>query len=203
VVDGGVGVVEDVVFSNCTAYNPQDDLVNGIAAININCPDGGRVERIQFHNMSSRNLRAAFYLYVGKRHCHQAAYRTPSVGTLRDVIISQFQGEGCVLPSFATGHPDSAIQGVTFDNLRLRGSFVRATQTSDTLKVPELPDAYPDSRMYGDLPCHGIYLRHIDGLHLHNLQVENTTPGDSRPALWCEQVTYPASMEATIRERSD
>ena len=40
------------------------------------------------------------------------------------------------------------------------------------------------------LPCHGVYLRHIDGLRLHNLQVENRNPGDPRPALAFEQVKH-------------
>jgi len=178
-----LGVVEDVVFSNCTAYNPENDLINGIAAIAVCACDGGRVERVQFRQISARNLRAAFYLYVGRRTRYQSHYREPVAGRMSDVTISGLLAEGGIWPSFATGLAESPIRRLTLEAIRLGGDFPDEAPADP---VPELSDAYPDARMYGPLPAGGLFLRRVDEAWIGRITGAGR-PG-SRPAIVAEDV---------------
>lgn len=181
-----LGIVEDVLFSNCTAYNRPDDPVNGIAAIAVSACDGGRVERVQFRQISARQLRAAFYLYTGRRTRYQSAFREPLAGTMNDVTIAGLQTAGCVWPSFATGLPDGPIGRLTLSDIRLGIDGPIETPSGS---VPELPDAYPDARMYGPLPSRGLYLRHVRECALDRVSVAAPEHPDPRPDWVAEQVT--------------
>jgi hypothetical protein len=54
------------------------------------------------------------------------------------------------------------------------------------LDVPEVPEKYPEATMFGELPAHGLYARHVEELILRNLQI--ATPKDARPALVLDDV---------------
>ena len=50
------------------------------------------------------------------------------------------------------------------------------------LDVPEHPEKYPEARMFGELPSHGFFVRHVEGLSMSNLQLRTENP-DVRPAM--------------------
>ncbi len=171
-----LGCVRDVVFSNCTAYNPEGDLINGIAAIALCCCDGGVVERVRFHQISSRNLRAAFYIHLGNRSRYQSAFREPKPGEMRDVTLSHLSASGCVLPAFVAGMPGRPLRDITLSHIRLE---VCGTAAAGVTHPPELPEAYPDAAMYGPLPARSLYLRHIEGLSTDGLRLGD--PSEHHP----------------------
>jgi hypothetical protein len=47
--------------------------------------------------------------------------------------------------------------------------------------VPEREKEYPEPSMFGLLPAYGLYIRHADGVSVHNLAV-TYAKDDSRPA---------------------
>src|SRR5262249_49139878 len=86
--------------------------------------------------------------------------------------------------SLITGH---IFNGVTYPitNLAFTNVAVRFVGGSPTVpdNPPEaIPDQYPESRMFGDLPAWGYFLRHVDGVRFANCtsSVANTDP---RPLL--------------------
>ncbi|MCF7838944.1 MAG: right-handed parallel beta-helix repeat-containing protein [Candidatus Marinimicrobia bacterium] len=177
-----LGLVQDVVFHNCTAYNTPTDVTNMAAAVAVCCCDGAQVERLQFENITVRGSRAAFYLHVGRRTRYQAPHRAPVLGRLRDVLIGNLQADECTLPSLACGHPEAPIDGLTLRDITVRGHFAAAAGAADR-SPPELPEGYPDSAMYGELPAYGLYLRHVNHLALSRFRVHNANPDDPRPWL--------------------
>lgn len=74
--------------------------------------------------------------------------------------------------------PKHPIENVSLDNTRLE--FEGGGTREDALKtVPEKPESYPESTMFGALPAYGFYCRHVD---------VRWSQSDARPALICEDV---------------
>ena len=111
----------------------------------------------------------------------------PSTGTLKNVILSDIVATktgsvGCSI----TGLPDHPVENVTLSNIRLRfGGGIQNDEVEQD--VPELPEKYPESVMFGTLPAYGFYCRHVDGLTLRNIDIDYEV-ADNRPAILCEDV---------------
>jgi hypothetical protein len=54
----------------------------------------------------------------------------------------------------------------------------------DPARVPEKPDAYPESAMFGPLPAFGIYGRHLRRLALRNVRLETASPDERPPTVF-------------------
>ncbi|MCR4833347.1 MAG: hypothetical protein K5900_07205 [Butyrivibrio sp.] len=52
----------------------------------------------------------------------------------------------------------------------------------DPFNVPEMPDVYPESSIFGILPACGIYARHVDGIDLDNINFTYKV-ADDRPLI--------------------
>jgi len=53
--------------------------------------------------------------------------------------------------------------------------------------VPERPEAYPESTMFGVLPAYGFYCRHVKGITFRNIELR-ATKRDQRHAILCDDV---------------
>ena len=107
--------------------------------------------------------------------------------------------EHSTFPAVITGLPGHRIENVTLENIRVtypgggtmlhNAPTVQApgessqTRTRGTMApIPENPSDYPEFSMFGDLPVWGLYLRHVEGITLKNVQLSVTQP-DARPML--------------------
>jgi hypothetical protein len=84
------------------------------------------------------------------------------------------------------GIPGHAIEDVTLSNVTIRSRGGGKNEWSSK-EVPELPDQYPESTMFGPLPAHGLYCRHVRGLTLSDVRLETDEP-DGRHALVLDDV---------------
>ena len=78
------------------------------------------------------------------------------------------------LPSSITGIPGHCVENVTLENIEVfcpgRASKGMAYVPLSRLSaVPEKIDEYPEFSMFGELPAYGIYVRHVRGLTLNNV----------------------------------
>jgi len=51
-------------------------------------------------------------------------------------------------------------------------------------ELPENESSYPEATGWGQMPCHGLFVRHVAGLLLRDLRFFTARP-DARPALIC------------------
>ena len=56
-----------------------------------------------------------------------------------------------------------------------------------TRAIPEVPQSYPEYKIFGVLPAYALYCRHVEGLTLSNVQTDFEQP-DARPALVADDV---------------
>ena len=107
--------------------------------------------------------------------------------------------EHSVFPAVVAGLPGHHIENVTLENIHVTypGGSSRPGPQPETAAqpqtaapedihptaqppIPENPSDYPEFSMFGELPVWGLYLRHVTGITLKNVQLSLTHP-DARP----------------------
>ena len=170
-------------FRNCTISNCTFRSCRGLALEEV---DGGIVENIVIDNLSMMEVADyAIYLAVGKRN------RTPHLETpsrMRNISISNVVATGIDPMSGIQiiGLPESLLENIRLDNIRLmfRGG---GTKEDAQRIVPELGTGYPEPRNIGRLSSYGVFVRHVHGLELANINLGFEVE-DQRPAMQCEDV---------------
>ena len=107
-------------------------------------------------------------------------WRSP-VGSMKNIAFINITGErngdiGCPV----AGIPGHRIENVLFKNIAL-GVLGGGSKEDAARTPPELAANYPEGKMFGKLPAHGIYFRHVDGAVVENVRFK-TKSNDARPA---------------------
>lgn len=177
------------------------------SAIALESVDGGILENIEISDITAINTGNAIFIKLGHRN------EGGAVGTLKNVKIKnvvvqvpyevpdlKYQIRGPELPFFhnifpasITGLPGHDVENVSLENIRIiypgRANKGYAYLPLHRLKdIPENESGYPEFSMFGELPSWGIYVRHVKGLTMKdiNLKVLET---DFRPALVFDDVS--------------
>ncbi|MBN2580768.1 MAG: hypothetical protein JXB10_17410 [Pirellulales bacterium] len=187
----------NVTLTNCSIISPPRSkklygMQRGISGISLELVDGGRMERIAISNVTIDGVEVPIFVCLGNRgHGFLISKETPKedvpVGTLRNVsfdnIIATRAGKtGCSV----VGLPGHCVENVSLNNVTISsdGGGQRAW-ASATIK--ELPKNYPEGTMFGNLPAHGLFCRHVRGLTLSNVRLQTDEP-DARHALVLDDV---------------
>ena len=176
------------------------------SAIAIEAMQGGIVENILVENIKARNTGNAIFLRVGQ--IRKAKYPgTLKNITLRDIKVKvplnrpdlAYEIRGPSLPFFhnifpasITGIKGYPIQQITLENISIcypgRGNKAYAhLPVSRISDVPELPHAYPEFSMFGELPAWAFSVRHVQGITFKDVSVKIQKP-DYRPAIILDDV---------------
>ena len=176
------GVFENIVFSDSVIHNgPQPLNERVIAGIGINMVDGGSIDGVTISNIMMQRVRTPIFLRLGRR--------TPSTSNsfLRHISIVGVQANEALLTSSITGLPDLRIEDVLLSEIEIRTAGGQSRSLMDE-PVPELPEQYPEARMFGRLPAFGLYARHTDGLRIRNARF-HAAESDGRPTIFCDDVS--------------
>jgi len=172
------GGFKNVAVSNC--------VCDGCQGIALETVDGGIFEDVSITNITMRDITSApLFLRLGSRMRGPAGV---PVGVFRRVLISNIVCSnsasrfGCVM-SGIPGHP---IEDVKISNIYIQHGGGGTHEAAD-IHPPEREDAYPEPNMFGDMPSHGFYLRHVKGIELSNVEVETLKP-DLRPLIVMDDV---------------
>jgi hypothetical protein len=187
------GGFQNVTIANCTIQSPQHSQAiygrqRGLAGIALEIVDGGRLERVAISNIAIHGVTVPIFMRLGNRARQFAeGGPAPGVGTFRNVALNNIVADnaseiGCSI----TGLPGHAIENVSLSNINLGFEGGGAKQLCSR-EVPEKPESYPESTMFGALPAYGFYCRHVDGLRLDNVQLRTAEP-DLRHAVACDDV---------------
>ena len=101
---------------------------------------------------------------------------------LRDIAAKNTSEIGCSI----TGLPGHPIKDVVLENITL-GFDGGGPKELAARAVPERPDSYPESTMFGTLPAYGFYCRHVEGLTFRKVELR-TRQADLRHAVVCDDV---------------
>ncbi|HEY1465398.1 MAG TPA: glycoside hydrolase family 28 protein [Terriglobales bacterium] len=169
------GGFKRIAISNCVF-----DSCQGLALETV---DGALLEDVTITNITMRDIVSApIFFRLGSR------MRGPEgvpIGALRRVIVSnvvcsnsasQF---GCIL----SGIPGHEIENVKFSNIFIqhKGGGTQAAEP------PEKENSYPEPDMFGNMPSHGFYIRHVKGIEMTNVEITYLQE-DPRPAFYLNDV---------------
>ena len=174
-------------FKNITVRNikVKDTYRSAIA---VECVDGGHIDNVLVENIHAINTGNAIFIRLGHRYNEKP-------GTLKNVTIRNLfvdipfgrPDEGYdmygpalsffhnPIPSSITGIPGHYVENVTLENIEVlcpgkASKGMAYVPLSRIDKIPENINKYPEFSMFGELPAYGIYVRHVRGLKLKNVQ---------------------------------
>jgi len=185
--ESGGGFV-NVTVSDCTVFSPQKSKAiygrqRGLAGVALEIVDGGRLQNVSVSKINIRGVSVPIFMRLGNRaRKYEKGQPKPGVGTFRDVVVSDIVARetseiGCSI----TGLPGHRIENVVLKNLKL-GFDGGGTRETASRRVPERPESYPESTMFGVLPAWGFYCRHVKGLEFENVELR-TARADLRHAM--------------------
>jgi len=177
------GGFENITIDNCTVYDTR------LAGIALELVDGGTFDRVTVSNINMKNVGGAIFVRLGNRaRPFKKDMQKPGMGSMRNIIVSNVQAVGADMTGCSiTGLPGFAVENVTVENVRIRfrggGSRSHATR-----EIPEVPEAYPEYKMFGILPAYGFYVRHAKNVRFNHIDL-GFEEADERPAFVCDDVT--------------
>jgi hypothetical protein len=100
---------------------------------------------------------------------------------MRRVVISNIvcSNTAAYLGSIVSGIPGHAIENVKISDVYVQHQG-GGTKENAALAPAEKEDTYPEPGMFGTMPSHGFYIRHVKGIELSNIEIETVKP-DARP----------------------
>lgn len=172
---------------------------SGITAISLELVDGGIMDGVTVNNIQIDGTECPLYVRLadrGRKHMPEAPQ--PQVGTMRNIHISNITarntGNFC---SSITGIPGHKIEDITLTNISItnRGGLQKgAFRTKDDHKgarhdsgnklfldqywstadeVKEDEKGYPQPTVWGNLPCYGLFLRHVKHATINGLELKS------------------------------
>ena len=177
------GGYENITFSNSVIYNDDATYPNRvISGLDIAIVDGGSIDGVVISNIRMQRVRTPIFIRRGNRR--PAPDGNP--GTVRGIQIDNIHAGGSILTSSITGLPGFPVEDVSISNVRIDTEEPGLADWTSR-EIPEEADKYPESRMFGRLPAHGFYVRHVDGLRLRNIDI-SATKTEARPVIVCDDV---------------
>lgn len=178
------GDFKNIAFSNCTVFSRRDKWNRGpIGGVAVESVDGSNIDRVVVTNIAMYDVWAPIFIRLGGRG---RAQKTPAPGTLRNVSIAHINATGASLASSITGVPGADVGPVWIEDVHIsvvgKGGAARLDR-----EIPESIPTYPEADMFGDLPCYGLYCRHVNGLTLDCVDFALENP-DERPAVAADSV---------------
>ena len=171
------GGYRNITISNCSCM-----WSSGLAFEEV---DQGRMENIVVSNISMSHVHHyPIYITTGCRN--RGPKERTEVSSARDIYINNVVADDCdsLAGIIITGMEDMPIRNVSLSNIRIqyRGGGKKVTKP-----YREQGTNYPEPRWAGPTPAYGLFARHVDGLHLQNVEFELMRP-DERPDIILEDI---------------
>jgi polygalacturonase len=172
------GGFKNITVSNC--------IFEGCQGLALETVDGALLEDIAISNITMRDITSApIFLRLGSRMRGPAGV---PVGSLRRVLISNVV---CSNSESSLGSILSGIPGHPIEDIQLNDIYIQhrggGTPEAAAIHPPELENKYPEPNMFGPMPSHGFFLRHVKNISVSNVEISSLQE-DTRPAFVLEDV---------------
>jgi hypothetical protein len=182
-----------IEVARCTVRSPAKSekiygAQRGLAGIALEIVDGGTLEDVAVCDVQVEGVSVPIFLRLGNRaRSYAPEAPKPGVGAFRRVVLRNITAEGTsAIGCSITGLPGHPIEDVLLEDVRL-GFDGEGTRDLASREVPERPESYPESTMFGTLPAYGFYCRHAEGLVFRNVELHTRRP-DLRHAMVLDDV---------------
>ncbi len=183
-----LGNFRNIVFCNSIikAAKPSEELAreavayidttkqkSGIApsgGISIETVDGAHIQGITISNIVMDGVWTPIFIRLANRGAGKQKVSPPVPGSLKDVMISNI-----VAYRASSASSVSAIPGYYVENVSLRNITIKTQGSGDEkLAKSELDEkvtAYPDPKMWKEMPVSGFFIRHVKNIQMSDITV--------------------------------
>lgn len=182
------GLFENIVFT--------DSLIekSDRAAISLESVDGSEIRDVRIERIQMEDIDAPIFIRLGNRDRFGEG-----PGSIHDILIADVEGYGRVMDegfgSCITGLPERAVENIVLRDIRYESLGGQSAELFGRV-VPERAELYPEFDMFGRLPAHGLYARHVRGLRLERCSW-TATNADGRPAIVVEDTAGVETVETS------
>ena len=171
-------------FHNCNFWNISIGRAMK-AGIGITTGDGAVIDDVNYSNIVIKGAACPIYMLIWNRL--RTGVPDAKVGTIENVTIDDVTVTDCragrqgpVQTATITGWKSSSFTNITLENVKINypGGETNAAMANI---VPPYPRDY-SPRSFGPRPAAGLYVRHIHGLTLKNVEI-TFDKADVRPTL--------------------
>ncbi len=181
-------------FTNITIHDVYVKNVQ-YAAMAVESRQGSDISALAFQRVQFANAGAAFFVYLAQQATTHPIGDVPKLGSIDGVSFTDIAGSTA---SWANSpHQGSLItgnifNGVTYPITNLSFTNVAVAFDGGLATIPAappeaMPNQYPESNMFGDLPAWGYYARHVQGLQFTGV-TSTLVAADARPKLASDDV---------------
>ncbi|MGA8430003.1 MAG: glycoside hydrolase family 28 protein [Candidatus Sulfotelmatobacter sp.] len=172
------GGFKNIAVSNC--------VFEGCQGLALETVDGGLLEDISITNITMRDIVSApIFLRLGSRMRGPAGV---PVGKLRRVLIGNIV---CSNAASDFGSILSGIPGHPIEDIQISDVYIQhrgdGTAEAAAIQPPEAENKYPEPNMFGTMPSHGFFLRHVKNVSVSNVEISSIEE-DRRPAFVLKDV---------------
>ncbi len=176
----------------------QDSYVKNVqyAPMAVESRQGSDIAGVAFQRIEFANTGAAFFVYLAQQSTTHPVGDVPKLGSIDSVSFTDIAGSTASWPN--SPHQGSLITGnifnsVTYPITNLAFANVAVAFDGGLASIPTsppeaMPNQYPESNMFGDLPAWGYYLRHVAGVSF-SACTSSVAATDARQALVSDDVT--------------
>jgi hypothetical protein len=156
----------------------EDTYVKDVqyAAMAVESRQGADVDDVAFHRIQFSNVGSAFFIYLAQQAETHPIGDVPKLGTMTNVSFTDIAGstaswgnsphQGSLITGHTFGGTDYRITNLSFTNVAI--TFAGGRTQVPAAPPEAIPNQYPESNMFGDLPAWGYYVRHVDGISFAN-----------------------------------
>lgn len=171
----------------------------GITAISLEMVDGGVMDGVTVHDILIEGTECPLYIRLGNRGRKVTPDAPePPMGTMRNIFIHDVAAYGTGnFGSSITGVPEGHIENVHLHDIRFvnvgglekgkyripgdmegrrhdtSGNLFRDRYWASHLDLVEDVKGYPQPTVWGNLPCYGLFVRHVDGLSVERMALDS------------------------------
>lgn len=173
------GGFRNITITNC--------VFEGCNSLSLESEDGALCEDITISNISMRNLiYGPLFFRLGARL--RGPKDSTRVGVLRRILVSNivsYNSEASI-GNILSGIPDYPIEDIKIANFYMQHKGGISPEQAKIVP-PEDVDKYPDPGVFGPMPAHGFFLRHLRHLEMSHVEIAPMAM-DGRPAVVLEDV---------------
>ncbi len=158
-------------FHNCNFWNIRIGRAMK-AGIGITSNDGGIIDGANYRDITVTGAATPIYLLITNRlRSGDPAKKTGTIKNVRmtNITITDCQPgrQGPVNPAAISGRPESSLENIVLENVKI--VYPGDGQPAEAAIVPPYPKDY-SPRSLGPRPAAGLYIRHVQGLTLRNVE---------------------------------
>jgi hypothetical protein len=175
-------------FHNVNVWNIKIGLAMK-AGIGFTTCDGGVIDGVRFDHFDIKGAANPIFMLVNDRL--RTGDPDAKTGSIKNVVISNVTitdmkkgRQGPVHCATISGRPESSIQNVVLENIRI--TYPGGEDAAEANTVPPYPAQYSPNSMK-PRPASGFYIRNAKGIELHNVEISFLTP-DPKPTLVASDV---------------